>query len=84
MKDGCTSLFAFFRNSLLPFEVISVLLLAAMIGAIAIAKGDRTPDEKVEIPAPATETIIEIKREEVIAGEVVTVVEEDTLVESIS
>ena len=70
---------------ILPFEVISVLLLAAMIGAIAIAKGDRTPEESVEIPAPATETIIEIKREKVMASEVVTVVEEeDTLVESIS
>lgn len=30
---------------ILPFEVISVLLLAAMIGAIVIAKGSRKPED---------------------------------------
>jgi NADH-quinone oxidoreductase subunit J len=34
---------------ILPFEVISVLLLAAMIGAIIIAKGKKLTDKKDEI-----------------------------------
>ena len=33
---------------ILPFEVISVLLLAAMVGAIIIAKGKRNTNEKEE------------------------------------
>ena len=34
---------------ILPFEVISVLLLAAMIGAIVIAKGENLTDKNDEI-----------------------------------
>jgi NADH-quinone oxidoreductase subunit J len=30
---------------ILPFEVISVLLLAAMVGAIVIAKGEKLTDK---------------------------------------
>ncbi len=33
---------------ILPFEVISVLLLAAMIGAIIIAKGEKLEEKKTE------------------------------------
>ncbi len=33
---------------ILPFEVISVLLLAAMVGAIVIAKGNKLTDKKDE------------------------------------
>jgi NADH-quinone oxidoreductase subunit J len=37
---------AIFRTWVLPFEVISLLLLAALIGAIALSKGDSTePDD---------------------------------------
>ena len=34
---------------ILPFEVISVLLLASMIGAIVIAKGRKLENEETEI-----------------------------------
>jgi NADH-quinone oxidoreductase subunit J len=37
---------------ILPFEVVSVLLLAAMIGSIIIAKGGKSPQEKTEIIPP--------------------------------
>jgi len=33
---------------ILPFEVISVLLLAAMVGAIIIAKGNKLTDKNDE------------------------------------
>jgi NADH-quinone oxidoreductase subunit J len=33
---------------ILPFEVISVLLLASMIGAIVIAKGGKLENEETE------------------------------------
>lgn len=42
----------------LPFEVISILLLAAMVGAIAIAKGRRIKkdsDSETESGSPETE-----------------------------
>ena len=35
----------FFDKNILPFEVISVLLLASMIGAIIIAKGKKLTDK---------------------------------------
>lgn len=34
---------AIFTRWVLPFELLSVLLLAALIGAVAIARGDRDP-----------------------------------------
>jgi NADH-quinone oxidoreductase subunit J len=34
---------------ILPFEVISVLLLAAMVGAIVIAKGTKLSENKNEV-----------------------------------
>ncbi|MBK5214359.1 MAG: NADH-quinone oxidoreductase subunit J [Flavobacteriaceae bacterium] len=47
---------------ILPFEVISVLLLAAMIGAIVIAKGGKIARDKSEnIPDPKKEKIREPK-----------------------
>lgn len=42
----------FFSDFLLPFELASVLLLIAMIGAIVLARRDLIPD-----PAPSTETV---------------------------
>jgi hypothetical protein len=36
-----------FRDYVLPFEVVSVLLLAALIGAVVIARRDETPEEEV-------------------------------------
>lgn len=61
---------------ILPFEVISVLLLAAMIGAIVIAKGGKEieptkPDEKLEFEKLLTEA--KIKAEEKILEKEATV-----------
>jgi NADH-quinone oxidoreductase subunit J len=42
-----------FRDWVLPFEVVSVLLLAALVGAILIARKDETPQEEA---AAARET----------------------------
>lgn len=45
---------------ILPFEVISVLLLAAIIGAIVIAKGEKVAKEKTEnIPKQEKENVME-------------------------
>jgi NADH-quinone oxidoreductase subunit J len=52
---------AIFRTWVLPFEVISLLLLAALIGAIALSKGDsaqapeddHVPDEPTAATSPA-------------------------------
>jgi NADH-quinone oxidoreductase subunit J len=42
---------------ILPFEVISILLLAAMIGAITIAKGGGPVGEESKTPAPLTQEV---------------------------
>jgi NADH-quinone oxidoreductase subunit J len=42
---------------ILPFEVISVLLLAAMIGAITIARSGKAPLEETEIFMPTPEEL---------------------------
>lgn len=44
---------------ILPFEVISILLLAAMIGAIIIAKGGKGPKEEILEITPADEKVME-------------------------
>lgn len=43
----------FFTDFLLPFELVSVLLLMAMVGAIVIARRDLLPDETAEDEQPA-------------------------------
>lgn len=37
---------ALFRDFVLPFEVVSVLLLAALVGAVVIARKDETPEQE--------------------------------------
>ena len=37
-----------FRDFVLPFEVVSVLLLAALVGAIVIARKDEAPEQLSE------------------------------------
>ncbi|NJR65077.1 MAG: hypothetical protein HC772_06760 [Leptolyngbyaceae cyanobacterium CRU_2_3] len=48
----------FFTDFLLPFELVSVLLLMALIGAIVLARRDFLPDELAERdrqqPSPLT------------------------------
>lgn len=48
----------FFSDFLLPFELVSVLLLMAMVGAIILARRDYIPEELVphdmRVPAPST------------------------------
>jgi NADH-quinone oxidoreductase subunit J len=39
---------ALFRDWVLPFEVVSVLLLAALIGAVVLARRDEAPDVPTE------------------------------------
>ena len=41
-----------FRDYVLPFEVISVLLLAALVGAIVLARKDETPEQPPERRVP--------------------------------
>jgi NADH-quinone oxidoreductase subunit J/NAD(P)H-quinone oxidoreductase subunit 6 len=41
-----------FRDFVLPFEVVSVLLLAALVGAIVIARKEETPGEPPERRVP--------------------------------
>lgn len=43
---------ALFRDFVLPFEVVSVLLLAALIGAVVIARKDEWPGQPPERRAP--------------------------------
>jgi NADH-quinone oxidoreductase subunit J len=43
-----------FRDFVLPFEVVSVLLLAALIGAVVIARKDEGPPEAPERRVPLT------------------------------
>ena len=54
---------ALFRSWVLPFEVLSVLLLAALVGAIVVSRPD------IGDP-PAEETAAEPERELVNAGDV--------------
>lgn len=42
-----------FRNWVLPFEALSVLLLAALVGAIALSRKTSTPHETAPITSPA-------------------------------
>lgn len=48
----------FFSDFLLPFELVSVLLLMAMVGAIILARRDYIPEELVphdmRVPTPST------------------------------
>src|SRR5439155_9559457 len=41
-----------FANFVLPFEVVSVLLLAALVGAVVIARRDERPAEPPERRVP--------------------------------
>jgi NADH-quinone oxidoreductase subunit J len=41
-----------FRDFVLPFEVVSVLLLAALIGAVVIARKDEGPEQEPERRVP--------------------------------
>ena len=41
-----------FRDFVLPFEVVSVLLLAALVGAVVIARKDESPSEPPERRVP--------------------------------
>ena len=41
-----------FRSFVLPFEVVSVLLLAALVGAVVIARKDEAPGQAPERRAP--------------------------------
>lgn len=56
----------FFSDYLLPFELASVLLLIALVGAIILARREFIPDEKVEQDAALT--LPERPRELVAAG----------------
>lgn len=53
----------FFSDYLLPFELASVLLLMAMIGAIVLARRDLIPDLSVEEPTATALTLPERPRE---------------------
>ncbi|MDN3356006.1 NADH-quinone oxidoreductase subunit J [Actinomadura sp. DC4] len=44
---------ALFRTWVLPFEALSVLLLAALIGAIVLSRSDIGPEAAVEDPEPS-------------------------------
>jgi NAD(P)H-quinone oxidoreductase subunit 6 len=53
----------FFTDFLLPFEVASVLLLMALIGAIVLARRDFLPDTQPTDPAQTVLTLPERQRE---------------------
>lgn len=62
----------FFTDFLLPFELASVLLLIAMIGAIVLARREFLPEEKaIDLPQPPVLTLPERPREAIssIGGE---------------
>jgi NADH-quinone oxidoreductase subunit J len=44
--------FLLFKNYLLPFEVTSVLILIAIMGAVVLASPTRGAQEKIEYPTP--------------------------------
>jgi NAD(P)H-quinone oxidoreductase subunit 6 len=53
----------FFSDFLLPFELTSVLLLMAMVGAIILARRDLIPEIKTEEPTATALTLPERPRE---------------------
>lgn len=53
----------FFSDFLLPFEVASVFLLMAMVGAIILARRDVIPDQSPAKPLPDNLTLPERSRE---------------------
>jgi NAD(P)H-quinone oxidoreductase subunit 6 len=53
----------FFSDFLLPFELASVLLLIAMIGAIVLARRDLIPEISIEEPTATALTLPERPRE---------------------
>ncbi len=53
----------FFSDYLLPFEVASVLLLMAMVGAIILARRDLIPDLELDEPTSTALTLPERPRE---------------------
>lgn len=53
----------FFSDFLLPFELASVLLLMAMVGAIILARRDLIPDVQYEDPSVTALTLPERPRE---------------------
>lgn len=60
----------FFTDFLLPFELASILLLMAMVGAIVLARREFMPDEGTEqLPQPPALTLPERPRELVAAKE---------------
>ncbi|MEM1310738.1 MAG: NADH-quinone oxidoreductase subunit J [Cyanobacteria bacterium P01_H01_bin.153] len=68
--DGATALIGqhFFSDFLLPFELASVLLLMAMVGAIILARREFIPDEKPVGAVSEALTLPERPRELVSAG----------------
>jgi NADH-quinone oxidoreductase subunit J len=68
---------------ILPFEVISVLLLAAMIGAITIARSGKAPLEETEIFMPTPEELPRELLEEPLEKEIAVSYKESTLLETI-
>ena len=68
--DGATALIGqhFFSDFLLPFELASVLLLMALVGAIILARREFIPDEKPEDAVSDALTLPERPRELVATG----------------
>ena len=58
----------FFTDFLLPFELASVLLLMALIGAIVLARRELLPDDDVTLLQPPALTLPERPRELVAIG----------------
>ena len=58
----------FFGTFLLPFEVASVLLLMALIGAITLAHRDPEPPAKDALVPRASEPTVSGRPDEVLAG----------------
>lgn len=60
----------FFSDFLLPFELASILLLMAMVGAIVLARREFLPDEgTAQLPQPPVLTLPERPRELVAASQ---------------
>jgi len=68
--DGATVLIGIhlFSDFLLPFELASVLLLMALVGAIILARREYIPDEPVEASVSDALTLPERPRDLVSAG----------------
>lgn len=69
---------------ILPFEVISILLLAAMIGAIVIAKGSKVAKDKTEVPIPVPEEKAEERAAIILEKEVTVLLTEEKLLETLN